>query len=67
MGSRVQSTVGCFPELCFLQFSMAQELMRLRKQFINKFVFPAWACAAGFNNINNSRYMRDWCRFVLRF
>ena len=26
MGSRVQSTVGCFPELCFLQFSVRQVL-----------------------------------------
>ena len=50
MGSRVQSTVGCFPELCFLQFSMAQVLVGLRKQFMNNFVFPTWACAAGLNN-----------------
>ena len=27
MGSRVQSTVGCFPELCFLQFSVEQVLV----------------------------------------
>ena len=40
MGSRVQSTVRCFPELCFLQFSLAQMLVRLRKQYINNFVFP---------------------------
>ena len=32
IGSRVQSTVGCFPELCFLQFSVAQMLVGLRKQ-----------------------------------
>ena len=43
-------TVGCFPELFFLQFSVAQVLVGLRKQFINNFVFPAWDCAAGFNN-----------------
>ena len=40
MGSRVQSTVGYFPELCFLQFSVAQELVGLRKQFVINFVFP---------------------------
>ena len=41
MGSRVQSwLVGCFPELCFLQFSVAPVLVGLRKQFINNFVFP---------------------------
>ena len=50
MGSRVASTVGCFPELCFLQFSVAQVLVWLRMPFINNFVFPKWACAAGFNN-----------------
>ena len=53
MGSRVQSTVGYFPELCFLQFSVAQVLVGLRKQSINNFIFPTWACTAGFNN-NNS-------------
>ena len=50
MGSRVQSTVFCFPELCFLQFSVAQ--VGLRKQLINNFIFPAWA--ADFNNHNNN-------------
>ena len=45
MDLRVQSTVGCFPELCFLQFSVAQVLVVLRKQFINNFVFPTWASA----------------------
>ena len=54
MGSRVQSTIGCFPELCFLQFSMALPLVVLRKQFINNFVFPSGACAADFNNNNNN-------------
>ena len=54
MGSRVQSTVGCFYELCFLQFSLAQVLVGLRKQLINNFVFSTWACAAGFNNNNNN-------------
>ena len=28
--------------------------MELRKQFINNYVFPSWACAAGFNNNNNN-------------
>ena len=54
MGSRVQSTVGSFPELCFLQFSLAQVLVRLRNQLINNFVFPTLDCAAGFNNHNNT-------------
>ena len=49
MGLREQSIVGCFPEFVF-QFSVVQVLVRLRKQFINNFVFPTWACAAGFNN-----------------
>ena len=53
MGSRVQSTIGGFPELCFLQFSVAQALVGLREQFINNFVFPTWACAACVNNNNN--------------
>ena len=54
MGSRVRPTVGCFPELCFLQFSVAQVRVGLRKQFIYNFVSPTWACAAGFNNNNNN-------------
>ena len=54
MGSRVQSSVGYFPELCFLQFSVVQVLVGLRKQFINNFVFPGRACAASFNNNNNA-------------
>ena len=40
MGSKVQSAVGCFPELCFLQFSVAQVTVRYRKQFTNIFAFP---------------------------
>ena len=39
MGLSVQSTVGCFNELCFLQFSGAQVLVALREQFINNFIF----------------------------
>ena len=42
MGSRVQTTVGCFPELCFLQFSVAQVLVGLRKELINNVVFNFW-------------------------
>ena len=58
MGLRVQSTVGCFPELCFLQFSVAHVLVGLRKQFINNFLFPTWTCAVGFNN-NNKKNNND--------
>ena len=39
MESRVQSTVGCFSELCFLQFSVAQVLVGLQNQFINNYVY----------------------------
>ena len=56
VGSRMQSTVGCFPELCFLQFFVTQVLVGLRKQFINNLVFQAFACAAGLNNNNNNNY-----------
>ena len=45
MGSRVQSTIGCFPDLCFLLFSVAQVLVLLRNKFINNLFFPTWACA----------------------
>ena len=54
MGSRVQLTVGCLPELYFLQFSMAQLIVGLQKKFLNNFVFPTCACAAGFNNNKNN-------------
>ena len=37
MGSMEQSTVCCFPEWCFLQFSVAQVLVGV-KQFTNNFV-----------------------------
>ena len=40
MGSWVQLTVGCFPELCFLQFSVAQVLVGLVKQFLTTLFFP---------------------------
>ena len=40
MGSRVQSSVGCFPELCLLQFYLAQVLVGLRKQLTNNLVYP---------------------------
>ena len=39
MGLKVQSTVGCFSEFCFLQFSVAQVLVGLWKQIIYLF-FP---------------------------
>ena len=50
----VQSIVYCFPELCFLAFSVAQVLVGLREQLINNFVFHTWACAAGFNDNNSN-------------
>ena len=49
-GLMEQSTVGCFPELCFLSFSVAQVFLGLGKQFINNSVFFYLACDAGFNN-----------------
>ena len=54
MVPRVQSTVGCLPELCYLQFSAEQVLVWLQRQFINNIFLPTWACAAGFNNNNNN-------------
>ena len=54
MDKRMQWTVGCFPELCFHQFTEAQVLVGLRKQLTNNFVFPTLACATGFNYINNN-------------
>ena len=53
MGLREQSLVGCFVEFVF-SFSVAHVLLRLSKHFINNFVFPTWACAAGFTNNNSS-------------
>ena len=53
MGLRKQSIVGCFPEFVF-QFSVAQVLVGLCKQFINNFVFLTLACAARYNNIDNN-------------
>ena len=57
MGSRVHSTVGFFPEL-FCNF-VAQVLVGLLKQYINNFVSPTWACAAGFNNNNDTDGITD--------
>ena len=53
MGLREQSIVSCFPEFVFL-FSVVQVRVGLRKQFMNDYVFPTWACAAGFDNFNNT-------------
>ena len=39
---------------CVFKFSVAQVLVGLRKQFINNFVLPTWACSASFNNNNNN-------------
>ena len=38
----------------FSSFSVVHVLVGLRKQFMNNFVFPTWACTAGFNNNNNN-------------
>ena len=46
MGSRVQSTVGCFLPSCFLQISVAQVLVGLQNLFINNFVFLTSGCEA---------------------
>ena len=51
MGLMKQSIDGSFPEFVF-EFSVAQVLVGLRQQFIDNFVFPTWAYAAGINNDN---------------
>ena len=43
----------CFHIPSFL-FSVAKVLAGLRKQLINNSVFPIWASAAGFDNIDNN-------------
>ena len=53
MGLRMQSIAGCFPEFV-LQLLEAQVLVGLRKQFMNNFVFPTWACAADFTTTTNN-------------
>ena len=63
MGLREQSIVGCFLELIF-QFSVAQVLVGLQKQFINRFIFPTWAYAAGFEN-NNKEYSNPRNIYIL--
>ena len=40
--------------LCFLQFSVAQVLLGLRKQLTNNFVFPTWTSPGGIINNNNN-------------
>ena len=59
-GLRAQSAVGCFPVLWFLQFSVAQVLVGLRKEFIDNLVFPTWAYAVGFNNKNKRDQICFW-------
>ena len=44
----------CYPEFVF-PFSVVQVLLGLCKQFITNFVFPTWACAAGFDDNNNNK------------
>ena len=41
--------------------------MGLRKQFMNTFVFPTWACAAGFNNNNNNVYCRSNFAYFMQY
>ena len=57
MGLKEQTIVGYFPEFVF-QFSLARVLVGLLKLFMNNFVHPSWACAAGFNNNNNTQAPR---------
>ena len=40
MGLREQSTVGCFPELCFSQFYVAWVLVRLLSNLYIMYFFP---------------------------
>ena len=40
--------------LVVFSFSVAQVLVGFRNKFINNFLFPTWACAAGFNKINKN-------------
>ena len=55
MGLRMESTVGCFPELCLLQFSVAHSCAcGVAKAIYEQFCFPTWTLAAGFNNTNNN-------------
>ena len=56
---------NCFHELCFLQFSVAQVLVVLRKQIVNNFVFSTWASTAGFNNNYNIDIKLIICDFNL--
>ena len=42
------------PRVVFFQVSVAHVLMGLRKQLINNFVCPPWACAASLNNNNKT-------------
>ena len=40
------------PGLCCFQFSVAQVLVGLQKQFINNVIFTTLPCAGGLNNHN---------------
>ena len=54
MGLRKLSIVGCFKEFCFSIFCDAGacgDAKAIYKQFC---VITSWACAAGFNNNNNT-------------
>ena len=67
MSLRNQSKVGCFSELCFLQYSVAQMLVGLQNQFENHFCFYTWDCSTCINNNNddNSRFIIIRLNFVL--
>ena len=57
MGSWVQSTTGCFPELFFLQFFMAQVLVGWRTKIYEQLCFLTCTYAAGFYNNSNIKIM----------
>ena len=38
------------PELCFFSFPWRRCFLGCESNLENNFVFPTWACAAGFNN-----------------
>ena len=44
-------------------FYVVQVIVGLHKQFLNNFVFPIPACAAGFNNNNNNNLVNNFVPF----
>ena len=53
------AVIPWLPPWDVFSFSVAQVLVVIGKQFINNFVFPTWACAAGFNN-NYNNNIKSW-------